>query len=388
MMETASIIDVDFITDRARILWRHASRRAGIAQVELYVKTSSRVRVSRAPDESGVQLQRVNESGHALRVMSRRSDQAGFAASSGLTESAVDWTLGAAATAVSEQPTLLPRAADIDAERFDLDAEATLPPEARLKAELVHRPFLRSIEAGTTVETLIGREGWIAVRRRHRLWGVAESPRLRLVAQRGFEHWESCLELEPRVAEASPIADRPESLTFSSEAAAPLVTALVERFHGPTDNQNPRVGSGWDVAEEPVRPDGLSGGAFDDSGFPATRRVLAERGVWVGRIAGPGTFRRGSFRDLPRESHTNLAMPSPDTKFDGGTDRCQVIHSRVVRLSFDLWVLELETALGQHWLRIDPALLLAGCSGRMGAPTLTSVGPIVPELRFDGLEFS
>jgi hypothetical protein len=79
-------------------------------------------------------------------------------------------------------------------------------------------------------------------------------------------------------------------LVLNPDAAASVVAALVAAFHG---NAGPPVdapGRGWDVADEPTRHDGLAGGSFDDAGFPAASRALASDGVWVGRLAGPGTF--------------------------------------------------------------------------------------------------
>jgi hypothetical protein len=384
VMEAAPIIDVEQVIDRARSLWRHASGKARTAHVELYVKTSSRLRVSRRFHAADVGLQHVNETGHALRILPRGSDRAGFAASSGLSVSAIGWTLGAAANIDSQRPALVPRGADVAEERFDLDAPDVIPADDDLRAALLRRPFLRSLEAGTTLEALVGAGGWIAVRRRHRFWGVVGIPRVRLVAQRGFEFWERCLDAPIETAPAAPIGEPLRTFELASSAAAPVVNALVDVFHGRTANQSLEVGPGWEVADDPTRPDGLSGGSFDDSGFPTERRALAQGGVWVGRLDGPGTFWRASFRNPPVESASNLVLASGDLASAVGTNRIQATHARVIRMAPGLWVLELEFHAQRKWLRVDPRSLLAACSRRLGAATVSSDGPIVPGLRFEG----
>jgi|KBSSwiStaDraftv2_1062776.scaffolds.fasta_scaffold00360_25 hypothetical protein len=384
VVHAESVIDVEHVIDRARALWRRASGKVPTAQVELYAKASSRIRVSQRSSAEDVELQLVRETGHALRVMPRGANRAAFAASSGWSNSALDWTLEAAMESGPQRPALVPRGADVPAERFDLDAQAVIPSEDALRSALLRRPFLRSIEAGTTLETLIGADGWVAVRRRHRLWGVADTPRVRLVAQRGFERWEDCFDLPNEVSQSAPIAGRRQTLTLSNDAAGPVVSALVDQFHGPSANQKPRVGPGWEIADDPRYSDGLSGGTFDDSGFPTTRRVLAEGAVWVGRLAGPGTLWRSSFRNSPVESASNLVMASSDA----GGDPAPTTHARVIRMSPTLWVLELDTSVGRKWLRVDPRWLLAACSHRMGVTVVSSAGPIVPALRFEGVKVS
>jgi hypothetical protein len=281
-------------------------------------------------------------------------------------------------------------------ERWDLDDAIPLPTEAILTAGLIARPHLEWVEAGTTVEVLIGAEGWLAVRRRHRLWALGGGLRARLVAQRGVANWEQLLDgsdADDRF-ECQLALEDCDVLVLTPAAAASVVSALVDTFHGKDSVQWVKSGFGWDVADEPARPDGLSGGSFDDAGFPSFSRILAAEGFWVGHLKGPGTYHRPSFRQPPEESPSNLVMTArtsePLPVRASIADRC-----RVLRASSDLWVLELDLAkVGnrgdseRRWLRVQPAVLMAACAARLGHCRVTSSGPIVPALRFDGLALS
>jgi hypothetical protein len=254
------------------------------------------------------------------------------------------------------------------------------------------RPHLEWIEAGTTVEVLIGDEGWLAGRRRHRLWAIGGRPGSRLVAQRGIAGWERLLDGASNDSVISPNSSTNlDVLVLNPDAAASVVAALAAAFHGKGAVSVDALGRGWDIADEPVRDDGLAGGSFDDAGFPTACCPLAEDGVWVGRLEGPGTFRRSSFREPPTEGVSNLCMPrGPSATPDAGVaivERCLVL-----RPSAELWVMEIDLRdrkqgdrVDRRWIRVQPKSLLASCAGRLGRPTVTSSGPIVPALRFDGL---
>lgn len=392
MPELQQTLDVEPIVDRARSLWRAAKDRASTARVELFVKAAMRSRVTRDLDGRSVRSDRVRESGLALRAFRAARDRAGFAAASGLSEDVVRWAVDTACTFRAQASVSAPSASDsVAAERWDLDATASLPTEDALTTALVARPHLEWIEAGTTVEVLIGAEGWLAVRRRHRLWALCGGPDARLVAQRGIAGWERLVDASTddsfRCGAASAEL---EVLVFSPDAAAPVVTALVDAFHGTGSAKAVEFGKGWHVADEPVRNDGLAGGSFDDSGFPAASRVLAADGVWVGRLEGAGSFRRVSFREPPTESSTNLFIPSGAS--ESIPDRAVFAHRcRVLRPSAELWVLELDlvdrgntVGLERRWVRVEPRALLASCAARLGRSRVTSAGPIVPMLMFEG----
>jgi len=394
VQEVQQSLDVEAIVDRARAVWRTALDRASTARVELFAKAALRYRVTRDLDGISATFDRVLESGLAMRALRPGHDRAGFAASSGLSAEVARWAVDTACTYRAQAPASEPGPSDsVAAERWDLDAAVSLPGEETLTTALIARPYLEWIEAGTTVEVLIGAEGWLAARRRHRLWALGGGSGATLVAQRGLAGWESLLDsswaddsFEPRAVSADL-----EVLVLTPDAASAVVAALVDAFHGTGPARWTKSGDGWDVVDEPARPDGLTGGSFDDAGFPAVSRVLAADGFWVGRLGGPGTFRRASFREPPTESATNLVMAS-------GRARSIPIRAtvasrcRVLRPSPELWVLELDLVdagsgggLERRWVRVQPRALLAACAARLGKSTVTPAGPIVPALLFEGL---
>jgi hypothetical protein len=391
--EPAQLLDVEAIADRARVLWRDARDRATTAHVELFAKVAVRARVMRDPSRVSARVDRVFESGLALRAFSARHDHAGFAAASGFSAQVIRWVVDTACAFRAQASVAAPRATDSVAdERWDLDASAPLPGEGALTNGLLTRPHLEWVEAGTTVEVLIGTEGWLAARRRHRVWALSEDPEASLVAQRGLEGWERLLDRPSHDSSNSQgFSNDLDVLVFTPDAAAPVVAALVTTFHGPGAAPVSAAGIGWRVSDEPNRHDGLAGGSFDDAGFPTTARALAADGVWVGRLDGPGTFRRNSFREPPTESATNLCVPSGSTEFDrkgiAVVQRC-----RIFRPSAGIWVMEIDLqhpsgggGAERRWIRVKPESLLAACAARLGRSTVTSSGPIVPALRLEGL---
>ena len=380
--------------DRARSLWRDAGDRASTARVELFAKATLRSRVTRDLDGVSAKFDRVFESGLALRAFRAGQDSAGFAAATGLSTDVVRWAVDTACTYHAQASGSAPNPSDsIAVERWDLDSACSLPSEGDLSSGLMSRPHLEWIEAGTTIEVLIGAEGWLAARRRHRLWALHGGPGARLVAQRGFVGWEHLLEDQVECDFTGSQADQanPDTLVLTHEAASAVVAALVDAFHGTGAADWKASGDGWDVADEPVRPDGLAGGSFDDAGFPAMSQTLAANGFWVGKLEGPGTFWRMSFREPPRESASNLVMASVSEK--SVPFRARVARRcRVLRPSAELWVMELDLVdpggggeMEHRWIRVEPQALLDACAARLGRSTVTSAGPIVPALRLDGL---
>jgi hypothetical protein len=394
VQEVQQSLDVEAIVDRARAVWRTALDRASTARVELFAKAALRYRVTRDLDGISATFDRVLESGLAMRALRPGHDRAGFAASSGLSAEVVRWAVDTACTYRAQAPASQPGPSDsVAAERWDLDAAVSLPGEETLTTALIARPYLEWIEAGTTVEVLIGAEGWLAARRRHRLWALGGGSCATLVAQRGLAGWERLLDSSwaDDSFERRAVSAGLQVLVLTPDAASAVVAALVDAFHGTGPARWTKSGGGWDVVDEPVRPDGLTGGSFDDAGFPAVSRVLAADGFWVGRLGGPGTFRRASFREPPAESATNLVMAS-------GRARSIPIRAtvasrcRVLRPSPELWVLELDLVdagsgggLERRWVRVQPRALLAACAARLGKSTVTPAGPIVPALLFEGL---
>jgi len=387
--------DVERIASHTRALWSDAAARVNTARIELFAKTSHRVRLTRELGETGVLFDRSIESGLAVRAIRVGHDQAGFAATSGLDADAIRWAVDTACTYRAQAPAAVPSLSEIAAERSDLDAPTPLPAEEALTQALLKRPNLEWLEAGTTIEILIGVDGWLAARRRHRFWAL-DGADARLIAQRGLDGWEERLDVEGESgADASPRGSRgSDELILTPRAAAPVVAALVARFHGSRAVPRGPAGTGWTVADDPAIAGALAGGSFDDAGFPSTRRELAAGGLWVGRLSGPGTFRRASFRDIPAEAATNVVMVGGAgySLPAGGTI---VRRARVIQSSGDVWVLELtldgDSSGGvdrRRWLRIDPATLLDRCVAGLGEQRVTADGSVVPSLVFRGLGVS
>ncbi len=395
MPESTQTLAIETLVERARSLWREAVNRETKARVELFAKVSLRSKVARDLMGTDVTRDHTHESGLAVRVLRGGHDHAGFAAASGLSVEVVRWALDTARTFGARASASAPGPSDaVTAERWDLDAAIELPAEGDLATGLSSRPSFEWIEAGTTLEVLIGAEGWLAGRRRHRIWALDGKSGASPVARRGFAEWEHLFD---RPDPEDPFSRHTKSgnlgaLVLTPNAASSVVGALVEAFHGSGAAHASNFGQGWSVSDEPIRSDGLAGGSFDDAGFPSFSRVLAVDGLWMDELSGPGTYRRSSFREPPTESASNLFMASgePNLIPEGAmvARRC-----RVLRMSDELWVLELDLQSGnppggfeRRWVRVQPKALVEACSARLGGTRVTPTGPIVPALLFEGIE--
>jgi predicted Zn-dependent protease len=386
LKESQQSLDADALVDHARVLWRVASIGANRGRVELYTKASLRLKATRSVDLKSVTVDRALESGVAVRTFFVGQPASGFAASSGLSEHAVRWAVAVAgrnramATAAAPEPSYA-----IAEERRDLDPDESLPTTGELIDRLQSQPEAVWVEAGTTVEVLVAASGWVAARRRHRVWALIAAPTRRLLAQRGISGWDRLLDEPNSEAFTDHHSNTPSDsggVVLLPSAAAVVVSALVETFHGSL-GEWVEPGAAWDIIDEPTRSNGLAGGSFDDAGFPTSTRVLARNGVWVGGIRGPGTLRRVSFREPPRETSSNLVMGGKKGNDIRGpiARRCHLL-----RLSSAEWILELDLAdASRKWIRSHPKALLAACRERMGDARVTADGPIVPALRFEGL---
>ncbi len=397
MSELEQSLDLQALVDHARKLWRDASTRASTGRVELYAKVALRRRATRDLNRSDATYDHVIESGLAARVFGAGHHHAGFAAASGLSSAVARWVVDTACTHRAQAIALAPTHADpVDAERWDADPSGTQPSADALTEALRAQPDVHWLEAGTTAEIVIGADGWLAARTRHRFWALVGGIAARLVAQRGFPGWERLLATTVRAQPSDPRAVPADfdAVILTPEAAAPLVTSVIDAFNKAEQLSWKTCGAGWDVADDPLRPDGLAGGTFDDAGFPAARRTLAAHGLWVDRLRGPGTLRRVSFREPPAESPSNLVVASGEV--EAIPTHVPTAHRcRVVPLSPDQWVLELEfskagnndgSRTNHRWIRVGPATLISACAARLGTARVTAVGPIVPALLFEGLE--
>jgi hypothetical protein len=394
MPDSSVTLDLDAIVARSRSLRHDALNQSTETHLELYAKVAIRSKIVRGPAQDGVTSHLVHESGIAVRVMSASRDRVGFAASSGLSPQIARWAASTAARSLVGAPGSVPRSGvDFESERWDLDAPSSLPGREELDTALLQRPWVQWVEAGITVEVILGAEGWLAVRRRDRLWALGGGPEPMLSAQRGFLGWERLLDRLNTPESTIHTQDQRalDVLVLAPDAASPVATALVDRFHGPHALPGAPCGGGWDVIDDPGRRDGLAGGSFDDVGFPTSQRVLAKEGVWMGRLGGPGSFHRSSFREPPRESPTNLVMRPGES--EAAPEGAKIARRcRVLKLSTEIWVLELEsggfggsTGLGRTFLKVRPTTLLAVCSSRLGGQIVTAGGAIVPCVVFEGI---
>lgn len=396
VLELEHSLELETLVDRARRIWRDASYRASTGRLELYAKIALRWRATRDLEGRGATFDRVLESGLAARVFQGRHDRAGFAAASGFSSAVARWVVDTACAHRAQAIALTPTPSDsVDDERWDLDPKGSPPSVDTLTEALVSRPHIHWLEAGTTAEILIGADGWLAARTRHRFWALGGGRPVRLVAQRGFLGWEHLLvpaaETHGVLLQTGP--DDLDAIILNPEAAAPVVASLTEAFHSEERLFSTRCGVGWGVVDDPLRLDGLAGGTFDDAGFPAAPRTLAADCLWVDRLEGPGTLRRPSFREPPVASASNLVINSSKSdRVPPGAKTAQ--RCRVLPVSPDVWVLELEFAdrgegdgsrSSRSWLRVRPDTLISACAAGLGKARVTATGPIVPALLFEGL---
>lgn len=386
-------LDVDAIVEHARASWRDATLRAPHTRVEFYAKVAERARVQRGHAHRSADYGRSIESGIAIRVFTSHLEGAGFAAASGFSRDAARWVLDRAVARGSVVSGVSPDTEGIErGDTWDLDPVQFVPPRSELLTEMGESPSVDWIEGGTTAEVLVGTTGWLAVRRRHRVWGLVGTGTARIIAGRSLAGWREARS-RSEVESANALAGRlpaSQTVTLLPEASAPIVQAAVGWAHLGEPSKDIAGGSGWSVEDDPLHPEGLSGGVLDDAGFTAAPRVLAREGDLVGRLSGPGTLRRRSFREPPRAAPSNITMPAglelENRPLGEVADKC-----RLIPLSPELWVLDLEILSGngmprrRAYVRVRPAELLGGCARRIGEPQITGSGPIVPSLVFDRL---
>jgi hypothetical protein len=148
------------------------------------------------------------------------------------------------------------------------------------------------------------------------------------------------------------------------------------------------------VADEPLAPDALFGGSFDDAGFPTRRRVLADGARGIGTVDGPGCLRRPSYRDPPRAQPFHPVLE--DGPEDPGGDGLLVSELAVHPLPDGRWILECDGILrrGAEWgpavrgglISTNPALLARCCVARVGPARSSHRGVRTPALLFEGLQ--
>ena len=167
-------------------------------------------------------------------------------------------------------------------------------------------------------------------------------------------------------------------------AAAPIISALAAEFYVTDSVPAANAGPGWGLIDDPLRVNGLTGGSFDDAGFPAAPVALAADGVSTGYIWGPGSLWRRSFRTPPTPAASNLSMPGA-ANMTPGAGTIRVSASRFVPLQRDIWVLELRLGRARTHVRLSPGEWLARFSGTTGDERTTPDGPVIPSVILTGL---
>jgi hypothetical protein len=185
----------------------------------------------------------------------------------------------------------------------------------------------------------------------------------------------------------------PIPVLFTPEASATVVSALARSLHITGGHAGAPVGPAWQVTDDPRAADSLFGGRFDDAGFETRRRTLAD-GIRIAEpLAGPGSFRRPSFRDPPRPLPSHLVLqPGGELTWDRG-----LVVSELAIHPFPAgdWVLECDgTLAGKEFerlrvrgglVRITPSALVQRCAARIGEARPSHRGIVTPALLFDDL---
>jgi hypothetical protein len=364
--------DIESLVSEARSLWERARLVTRSASVEIYVKHARRWGLRR-----GLHEHEVSETGAACRWEVGGGRVAAHVAMSGTDRARLQHDLEGATSAPRGDGRSLAAGTDFPRERIDLETvTAQFEPEA-LREWMASAASVESFELGMTTEVLVGPSGWLAVRTRARSSALI-APGSQLTARRGFEVADLTESMEESTA-----GTLGEDLRLAPSAASPLVMTLVQAVHSSPEWIGTETGKGWDVIDDPLAPQGLAGGAFDDAGFPTARRTLAEGGKIMGALDGPGSYWRRSFRDPPRSLPSTIVIgagsPSTASEHRGGYPRC-----RVIPLGSNGWILELPGDVNRY-ARTDPGELLRACNGVYGRPVATPDGPITPGLVFDGI---
>jgi len=405
------------LAKRLEALHRSVASEARGIDLELYHRAASILRVTLDEVAGTTVTRRGRDDGIAVRTVARDGSARAFAATSGSGSSSLRWAL----TRCSESPAPDPGESgwerDGAAWKIDHDGEPELPPSDRLAAWLHDArdrlaeggrgPALLelAVEVASTVESWVGDGGLRASRTRTRGWGIL---RLRepwagdraahplLVARRRWQDlrpdaWRAVLEDRrlPGHGDRPPPAGKIPVL-FNPECSALLVRSLTKVLHHGGSEPGIEVGPAWKLYDDPVDPEALFGGVFDDSGFPASRKRLANGIRTGGRVGGPGHFRRPSFRDRPAAGPSHLVIPPTErgVPADGVVGTALSVHP----VEPDRWVLRIEGALLEggspvallrpSYVSISPWELVRRCVATVGPSRLSHLGVETPALVF------
>lgn len=406
----AGVLEPSSLMDRLDLLCGTTKQAAPDSPFELYHRASITVRVARnlpgGPDE--VQVGR--DDGVALRVADRAAGQTVFVASSGCDESVVSWlvkrarggygTTGGARWEM-DGPT-----------QMDHDPSEELPASSELRAWIdrsVGRlrresspPSRARVESAFIVESWATSDGFRASRSRARNWAMLEGSGIGyggaplVIASRLWRDldeggWRKIADdLRWPTDDSTDQVSGNVSLVFSPEAAAALVGLLVRGIHGPHASPGLDVGPGWNVCDSPLEDSGLLGSKFDDTGHVCRNRPLSDGKRALSVIEGPGTLRRGSFRDPPSPRASQLIVAPREARIP---ERAVIVSGlRVHVLAPNSWILECHGGLLERGtpgrrirglcVKTDPVHLVGECLGTWGEARDSHFGIRTPALIF------
>jgi predicted Zn-dependent protease len=352
-------------------LMHDAREVCGGAIVEVYQRSSRRVRVRREPAAGVRSVHEGAEDGLAVRLADRPTGAIAFGAATGSGRRGVRLAMEAATRWRSEREVGVPFPIGDGKLRIDLD-----DPGSRVGADSLDRWLVNAmeevlsaarpdldleivsawLESAVTWELLASSSGVRSARARARSWatfhlrwsaGGERIERPRVIAARGPGRLPGLDALRDEIVA---LHDRDGEidtgpLVLAPRSAARLVHALARVLHLDRSVGSLQAGPAYAIREEPSRDGALFGGTTDDTGAPATSVVLAADGLADGGLPVVGHAWRASFRDPPVRIPTNLTVDAASGRFP--SRGALVTDLRIVPLEPDRWVLEgLATRIG------------------------------------------
>ncbi len=385
-------------------------------RLELFHRVTLRARATRESLDDAPLLETGSEQGVAVRVAVEGHRTSAFAAASGGDETAVGWALERA----SRNRTWSTRSKECEwAEgngklRLDLDpggpvqgAEALDRWLTGVLTDLGHgaRGW---VEAGLTIESLVNDLGLSAVRLRRRAWASLTGARIvtdvsgqiRTFVGEDLASLASGMSADRALfspGDPMPAASEDAPLLLEPEAAATMARGLAQALHRDGSTLGLPVGPGWKLVQDPQAPDSPFAATFDDAGFEAGTRVLADGREVTGVTEGPGFLRRPSFRDPPEPLALNLVVtsePQPppasflavaDLRIHGGEEGDWLLELQVRTRGAGKRAREETT---RRFLRVRPEDLVKRVAAAVGRARPTAKGVNTPGLVLDGLRLA
>ncbi len=382
-------------------LLEKTSRDHGGGPVEYFHRCSRSVRVEwdRATDRVAARCG--TEEGGALRWLDPRRESGGFVAASGDVVASLTACRAIGRGAPETSIGAVPWNPSAEATE-DLDTPHGVP---RIE-ELEH--WLRENTPETVesawIEASRSRERWTTgsadqERVRVRIWALwtpKNDPKPMFLAARSWRDWlrqDALATWDERAPGPPREAEWPADakVVFSPETSASIARALVLALHRPGVEAGAPVGSGWVVRSNGEPPRGLFGALVDDAGYPVSPRILADGRHVVADWGGPGSFRRGSFRDPPASNPVCVEVDPP--RIDPPR-RSVWVTALALHPAADGWLAELHgrefpdgSSFRPRWARLRPQRLIESCLGGLGSARTSHHGLGTPALVFDAWLF-